>query len=142
MADNNEIGEKLKAHFASIGMTQQQVADELGVKQATVNQLLNGKSFGKNTAQKWHDAFGFRKAFLITGEGDMFADGVHQSISGNRGVAIQQVGRSTASYPSNDDNVFVRMCADLMKQILERDQRICCLEEQLKELNNQINANK
>lgn len=44
----------------------------LGVQQQLVGNLLNGKSFGKRMAAKWHDAFGFSPAWLITGTGTMF----------------------------------------------------------------------
>ena len=44
----------------------------LGVQQAAVSNQLNGRPFGKNSASKWNKVFGFRKIWLLTGEGPMF----------------------------------------------------------------------
>lgn len=66
------IGESLKIFFKEKGLTQEQVADIMGVSQGYVTQLLNGKSaFGKTNAKKWGKAFGLSESWLLTGEGDM-----------------------------------------------------------------------
>jgi transcriptional regulator with XRE-family HTH domain len=44
------IGKKLKDFFDSKQYTQQYVAERLGVSQAAVSALLNGKPFGKKLA--------------------------------------------------------------------------------------------
>lgn len=67
-----EIGKKLKEHFDKLGYTQQYVADKLGVSQAAVSALLNGKPFGKKLANKWAEMFGLKPNWLLTGEGEMF----------------------------------------------------------------------
>ncbi len=67
-----EIGKKIKEYFSEMGMSQQEVANILDVQQAAVSNQLNGRSFGKNAAAKWSKAFGFRKNWLVTGEGPMF----------------------------------------------------------------------
>lgn len=67
----NNIGDSLKKYFNSIGLTQQDIADKLGVSQAAVSALLNGKPFGKKLAQKWADVFGLKPNWLLTGEGEM-----------------------------------------------------------------------
>ncbi len=67
-----EIGRKIKEYFSEIGMSQMEAADILGVQQAAVSNQLNGRAFGKNSAAKWSAAFGFRKNWLLTGEGQMF----------------------------------------------------------------------
>lgn len=69
------IGKKIKDYFAELGMSQSEVADVLGVQQAAVSNQLNGRPFGKNSAAKWSNAFGFRVNWLLTGEGAMFEDG-------------------------------------------------------------------
>ena len=66
------IGNKIKDYFAELGMSQNEVADVLGVQQAAVSNQLNGRPFGKNSAAKWNNAFGFRVNWLLTGEGPMF----------------------------------------------------------------------
>ena len=66
------IGSRIKEYFSEIGMSQQEAATVLGVQQAAVSNQLNGRPFGKNSAAKWNKAFGFRKIWLMTGEGPMF----------------------------------------------------------------------
>jgi transcriptional regulator with XRE-family HTH domain len=61
----------LKDFFDSKQYTQQYVAERLGVSQAAVLALLNGKPFGKRLARKWGDIFGLNPNWLLTGEGEM-----------------------------------------------------------------------
>ena len=67
-----EIGNKIKEYFSEEGISQIEAAAALGVQQAAVSNQLNGRPFGKNSAAKWNKAFGFRKNWLLTGEGPMF----------------------------------------------------------------------
>ena len=67
-----EIGRKIKEYFSEAGMSQLEVAKVLDVQQAAVSNQLNGRPFGKNSAAKWSNAFGFRANWLLTGEGPMF----------------------------------------------------------------------
>ena len=69
-----EIGRKLKDYFNKNGYTQQYIAEKLGVSQAAVSALLNGKPFGKKLANKWAEEFGLRVNWLLTNEGEMFID--------------------------------------------------------------------
>ena len=65
---------KLKKYFEEKGITQQQIADALGVSLQYVNQILNGKKFlGKKNAERLANLFGLSKSFLLTGEGDVEA---------------------------------------------------------------------
>lgn len=66
-----KIGEEIKKYFEEQGIKQVVVAQQLGVDRAYVNALLNGKAFGKKTAQTWSNLFGFSPTWLLTGEGDM-----------------------------------------------------------------------
>lgn len=67
------VGEKLRKYFDSQGVTQIDVANKIGVSKAYVNALFAGNSrFGKKSAEKWSEVFGFSKSFLLTGEGSMF----------------------------------------------------------------------
>lgn len=72
------IGSRIKEYFSEIGMSQQEAASVLGVQQAAVSNQLNGRPFGKNSAAKWNKAFGFRKTWLMTGEGPMFDTQAHE----------------------------------------------------------------
>lgn len=73
------INNKLSAYFKNKGMTQEQIAEQLGVSQAYINALLCGKkSFGKKAAQKWSELYGISASWLLTGEGEMMSRTVNQ----------------------------------------------------------------
>lgn len=75
-----KIGEKLSAFFKEKGITQEEIAAQLGVSQSYVNALLNDKkAFGKKQAQKWNELFGLSVNWLLTGEGSITNNGVTQS---------------------------------------------------------------
>ena len=71
-----EVGRQLRLYFEEKGMTQQQVADILGIKQQNVGVHFQGRPFGKNAAMKWQRAFGFNAQWLMTGTGKMMLDDV------------------------------------------------------------------
>lgn len=74
------IGEELKSYFKEKGITQEEIAEKLGVSQAYVGALFNNsKSFGKKQAEKWNKIFGIPVNFLLTGEGSIYADSVVQN---------------------------------------------------------------
>lgn len=68
---NIQIGEAIRSYLESKGLTQQDVAEKLGISQGAVSAYYRGKPLGKNAAPKWSNAFGFRVNWLLTGEGDM-----------------------------------------------------------------------
>lgn len=75
-----EIGEKLSAFFKEKGITQEEIAAQLGVSQSYVNALLNDKkAFGKKQAQKWNELFGLSVNWLLTGEGNITNNGIVQN---------------------------------------------------------------
>ena len=71
-----EVGRQLRLYFEEKGMTQQQVADIVGIKQQNVGVHFQGRPFGKNAAMKWQRAFGFNAQWLMTGTGKMMLDDV------------------------------------------------------------------
>lgn len=65
----------LKSYFKGQGLTQNDIAERLGVSVVMVNMMLNGRrDFGKKTAMAWAEAFGLSPMWLMTGEGEMLAD--------------------------------------------------------------------
>ena len=62
----------LRNFFAGKNLSQTKIAEMVGVSQQTVCGLLSNRNFGKRTAQKWCEVFGFNPAWLITGQGEMF----------------------------------------------------------------------
>lgn len=70
-----DIGRTLKEYFDKQGVTQQSIANTMGVSKAYVNRLFTGKAkFGKEAAEKWGNQYGLRKSWLLTGEGPMLND--------------------------------------------------------------------
>lgn len=75
-----KIGKRLSAFFKEKGMTQEEIAAQLGVSQSYVNALLNDKkAFGKKQAKKWNELFGLSVNWLLTGDGSITNDGVVQN---------------------------------------------------------------
>ena len=71
MIQNEKVSAKLKKFFSDLGLSQRAIAEKLGCSQQVVQALLNGRPFGKKTAEKWSILFGLNPAWLITGEGVM-----------------------------------------------------------------------
>lgn len=71
MIQNEKVSEMLKKFFSDLGLSQRAIAEKLGCSQQVVQALLNGRPFGKKTAEKWSLLFGLNPAWLITGEGVM-----------------------------------------------------------------------
>lgn len=69
-----DIGKTLREYFDNQGITQQSIANTMGVSKAYVNRLFTGKAkFGKEAAEKWSNRFGLQKSWLLTGEGPMLS---------------------------------------------------------------------
>lgn len=126
-----KVAEALRDYFDKNAITQTMIAEKLGCSQAIVSARLTGsRPFGKNAAWKWSRAFGFSPSFLRSGVGYLIAgedSGIAEEGTGTPAPApAPGVGeRRSASY-------FANLCRELMEQIVERDRRICCLEEELK----------
>ncbi len=68
----NKIGLAFKKWLSEKGITQQEVADYLGVSPQYVNGLCSDrKTIGKEIAKKLANRYGLSEAFLLTGEGDI-----------------------------------------------------------------------
>ena len=119
---NNAVGSALKKYFEERGYSQQQLADILGVHQTNISALFLGKRpFGKNVAKKWHDAFGFRVNWLMTGEGPMFDTDTtvtQTNVHGNNVIAhtINNItDMQQASTPSELDELVPMVPRDMAR---------------------------
>lgn len=98
-----DISKDLKEFFKKKGLTQQQIADILGVSQAYIGYLIRGeKPFGKKQAEKFSNLFGFNPSWLLTGEGEMlrsdttFIQGYGNAVNGstiNEGASEGIIGK-------------------------------------------------
>lgn len=72
----NEISSKLSQYFRDRCITQETIAETLGVSQQYVSGLLSGKkAFGKKQAQRFYECWGISPSWLLTGEGEMLRSG-------------------------------------------------------------------
>ena len=108
------VHDELKRYFDERGITQQQVADALGVSLQYVNQLLNGrKTLGKKNAERLANLYGLSKPFLLTGEGELLASDV-----------------KAKPFDSDKD----KLIASLEKQIADQEKIIKLLEQKIEML--------
>ena len=113
------VGQTLKAYFEKVGITQAEIAERLGITQAGVSARFTGfRAFGKNAANKWAEAFGFRTAFLITGEGTLFPEG--DARNGDR--VVSNVSGSNFTMGDNSP-VNVTSDAEIRYRVLEAENK-------------------
>ena len=141
--------DKLKKYFEEKGITQQQIADALGVSLQYVNQILNGKKFlGKKNAERLANLFGLSKSFLLTGEGYVESDGRQLKITERaHGIQMAVLGhiaeepKVTAGIAAEEDpRPYLPAWADtllaiLSKQIAENE----VLHQELKNTTEKLN---
>lgn len=141
--------ERLKKYFEEKGITQQQIADALGVSLQYVNQILNGKKFlGKKNAERLANLFGLSKSFLLTGDGDVEADDrqlkikgraldIQKAVLGHHVEEHERIGNLAAD---DDPRPFIPTWADtllsiLSKQIAENEVLHAELRQSISEVN-------
>ena len=118
-----KVGQQLRAYFEERGMTQQQVAEKLGIKQQNVGAYYSGaRPFGKNAALKWQRTFGFNAQWLMTGQGKMMLEGVitQNNVSGNNIIAqtintIADPASTPTSTPYDKDDLIPIVPRDIAK---------------------------
>jgi transcriptional regulator with XRE-family HTH domain len=127
----DRINEKLSDYFKSKGVTQEQLAEALGVSQAYVNALLCGKkAFGKKAAQKWNEKYGISASWLLTGEGEMMSRPVSQYNQNGDNVCGENVavenGRSSKDYLA-----IIKQQAEQLSKSQEQIDRLLTLIERM-----------
>lgn len=94
------ISEQLKEYFKLNGISQKEIAVQLGVTQGYVALMLNGRQpFGRAAAKKWQEAFGLNASWLMTGDGPMLVeerDGLSGSVD-RAGHHVSGEGNMVAS---------------------------------------------
>ena len=107
-----DIGRTLKEYFDKQGVTQQSIANTMGVSKAYVNRLFTGKAkFGKEAAEKWGNQYGLRKSWLLTGEGPMLISSSDDIIT-NGSHSSQAVG--TGATAVNGEGV--KECLEIIRK--------------------------
>ena len=67
------VEDAIRLYMKAYGKSETRLAEELGVTQGAVNQILRN-GFGKTTARKWAETFGFNVEFLTTGVGQLMKE--------------------------------------------------------------------
>lgn len=125
-----KIGEKLRAYFEEKGITQEELAAQLGVSQPYVNALLNDKkSFGKKQAQKWNELFGLSVNWLLTGLGDMHSDSVIQNNQNGDNIHGHSV---TVNKTEKDYIEIIKTQAEQLSKSQEQIDRLLSIIERMK----------
>lgn len=125
-----KIGEKLRAYFEEKGITQDELAAQLGVSQPYVNALLNDKkSFGKKQAQKWSELFGLSVNWLLTGLGDMHSDSVVQNNLNGDNIHGHSV---TVNKTEKDYLEIIKTQAEQLSKSQEQIDRLLSIIEKMK----------
>ena len=125
-----KIGEKLRAYFEKKGITQDELAAQLGVSQPYVNALLNDKkSFGKKQAQKWNELFGLSVNWLLTGLGDMHSDIVEQNNLNGDNIHGHSV---TVNKTEKDYLEIIKTQAEQLSKSQEQIDRLLSIIEKMK----------
>jgi len=89
----------VKAYIEEHGLVQKDIAQQMGISPASLNNLLNGRdNIGKRRAQRLHELFGFDVVFLLTGEGSLFSGPIrHVEVSHNSGSSRNTVNVGESS---------------------------------------------
>ena len=78
----DESGLRLREYLLNEKISQNEVAEMLGVSSAYVNMICMGrKSIGKKTAARLQEAVGVSAAWLLTGDGEMYAQEKEQQVN-------------------------------------------------------------
>ena len=78
----DETGSRLKYYLESEGITQSEVADYLGMAKQYVNAICQcRKNVSKKTAARLQEGFGVSAAWLLTGDGEMYAQEKEQQVN-------------------------------------------------------------
>lgn len=132
------IGAELLEYFDRKGMSQVDIAAQLGVSKAYVNSLFTGRRpFGKKQAETWAEKFGISKAWLLTGEGEMLTQNYESNVSAYA-VAKKAIKEDTVPVRFYEVNptahiswqAFLSEDAEMVNIIPAREERIddsCCL---------------
>ena len=95
----SEQSDAVKAYIEEHGLVQKDIAQQMGISPASLNNLLNGRdNIGKRRAQRLHELFGFDVVFLLTGEGSLFSGPIrHVEVSHNSGSSRNTVNVGESS---------------------------------------------
>jgi transcriptional regulator with XRE-family HTH domain len=105
----------IRLYMRANSLTQQDLADRLGVSQTAVGKLITG-GFGRNSAKKWAAVFGFDPQFLVTGQGQLMAEG-RLGREPSEGVPLLPVFAQGGSLIDFSDSISNHNCERIVSPI-------------------------
>lgn len=115
MDTTKEIATAVKKYLGGQCMTLKDAGDILGLGRSAVsNQLQGERPFGKATARRWANAFGFDPHYLRTGEGSLFAGGQPAAPAPAPAPSPSPAPRTA---PASDDVVIPAAVADMYRNM-------------------------
>lgn len=118
--DKTRIANSLKEYFRNQGVTQQEIAESMGVSQAYIGKILNGdRAIGKQTAEKLNTLYGFSRGWLLTGEGDMLIGDTNVTNNGTSQQVAQNVRGHVTQSVTSDLTSTITELTDIIKQSQE-----------------------
>lgn len=136
MSQENTMGERLKNFFKEKGLTQVQIAERVGTTQQVVQKLLNGRPFGKRTADKWSKEFGLNPAWLITNQGEMTLEDINAQINTTKNV----VGMGANAFAEQILKMISEGVIYPASVVKDKDVVIINKDEEIKRLNRENGA--
>lgn len=134
------IANDLRAFFASKGISQQDIADELGTSRSYVTQLIGRANLTPKTAARFEELYGLNSAWLLTGEGPMLRDGENPPTHAAQIGSVETSGDNSPAVGVNSGTVAVHNSTEVsslqlaeIKELLRRvEERLASLEEKEK----------
>ena len=100
--DKDAFSQSLKSYLNQLGYNQDQLSKMLDVSQPYLSALLSGKkAFGKGTAEKWQQMFGFSSGWLLTGEGSMLVNNSANNLVNTSNTSAPAVSSSSIEEEAN-----------------------------------------
>lgn len=145
MTQSEKVSETLKKFFLSMGLSQRAIADKVGCSQQVVQALLNGRPFGKKTAEKWSMLFGLNPAWLITGEGVMLLSEKEAQPSLTQptaslvvGEAAEAISREILRLVANGELYTANAMEEVRQQLKEKELEVQRLNREVGALEAQL----
>lgn len=138
----------LRKYFAERNLSQTKIAEMVGVTQQTVCGLLSNRNFGKRTAQKWFEVFGFNPAWLITGQGEMFMGDRERKAHSEKAATANASPITSKTIVELGANAVATQILELVQngelytktQVEKLEEKISQQEKTINELNREIGS--
>lgn len=127
--DKKIFCESLKKFFKDKGLTQNKIAEQLGVTQGYVTSILNGRNpLGKKNAHIWAETFGLSETWLLTGIGEMIPNNNSEETTLPEKDTKAAYGDTEKPSTDTGHDALITRIQVLEALIKEKDERIADLK--------------